>query len=140
MTTPGDPEVADALIDKISGEYRSTFENSDISGEKFTSIDSLTIARASKTEIRYNVVLNFFNGHSCGRSGIAGYARNGSFVSHTQTPNGDCYFEIIPTEKGISFADPSLVCRQVSCGMGKGFTFAQKLSSHDGIHHDDRKH
>ena len=38
-TTPGDPQVADALIEKISGEYRSTFENSDISGDEFTSPD-----------------------------------------------------------------------------------------------------
>lgn len=141
-TTPGDPRVADALIAKISGEYRSIFANRDISGDEFTSTDSLSIERASKTKIRYNVVLNFFNGHTCGRSGLAEYARNGRFVSHTRTPAGDCYFEIVPTEKGISFADPTLVCRQVSCGVrggfnGEGFTYAQRQSSHDANHHHD---
>lgn len=136
-TTPGDPVKADVLIDKISGVYRASFQNSDISGDQFTSTDSLTIQRASKTAIRYDVSLNFFNGHTCGRSGVAQYERNGSFVSHTRTSAGECYFEIIPTEKGVSFADPTLICRQEDCGMrggfnGEGFTYAQKQSAHDG--------
>jgi hypothetical protein len=144
LTSPGDPGKADALIDKISGEYRASFENMDISGGRFTSTDTLTIERLSKTSIRYSVSLNFFNGHTCSRSGVAEYKQNGSFVSHARTPMGECYFELIPTEKGISFWDPTLVCRQVSCGMrggydNEGFTFAQKQSSHDGIHHHDRK-
>lgn len=106
LTTPGDPGKADALIDKIAGEYRASFENMDISGDKFTSTDTLTIERRSKTSIRYSVSLNFFNGHSCGRSGVAEYKLNGSFVSHTHTPMGECYFEIIPTEKGYRFGIP----------------------------------
>jgi len=134
-TTPGDPGKADALIEKITGEYRASFENSDVSGAKFRSTDSMTIERISKTSIHYSVELNFYNGHSCGSSGVAEYERNGSFVSHTQRPEGECYLEIIPTEKGISFADPTGICRIESCGVrggfdGKGFTFAQKQSAH----------
>lgn len=133
-TAPGDPGKADTLIDKIMGEYRASVENGDVSGAKFTTTDSMTIERASKTSIRYSVNLSFYNGHSCSRTGVAAYGRNGSFVDHTRSHEGECYFEIIPTAKGISFADPGGICRLEDCGTrggfdGEGFTFAQNQSA-----------
>ena len=134
VTEPGDLQQAPRKIAAIAGHYRHTFQNGDIDGDKFRSTDTLRIAKASENSIRYSLNLTFYNGHECNRSGIATYKAGGMFVDQTvDTTDGKaCFFEVIPTAKGVSLGDPTGVCRQSDCGarggyLNESFSFSQRV-------------
>ncbi|MGH8819863.1 MAG: hypothetical protein ACREWJ_01030 [Rhodoferax sp.] len=134
VTEPGDPQQARQKIAAIAGHYRHSFQNGDIDGDKYTSTDTLHIARASENTIRYSLHLNFYNGHECNRSGIATYKAGGMFVDQTNDPTEAkaCFFEIIPAAHGVSLGDPTGVCRESDCGarggyVNESFSFRQRV-------------
>ena len=134
VTEPGDPQKARQTITAIAGHYRHSFQNGDIDGDKFRSTDTLHIAKASDNSIRYSLNLNFYNGHECTRSGVASFKAGGMFVDQTADPADGkaCFFEIIPTARGVRLGDPTGVCRESDCGARGGyvaasFSFSQRV-------------
>jgi hypothetical protein len=137
VTEPGDPAQAREKIAAIVGHYRRSFSNGDISGDEYTSTDTLHIARASDNAIRYSLDLSFYNGHECARSGVASYKAGGMFVDRTVDPaeGKACFFEIIPTAQGVRLGDPTGACRESDCGArggyrGESFSFKQRVEPH----------
>lgn len=137
VTEPGDPKRAERAIAAVAGIYRHSFANGDVQGDKFTSVDTLKIRRASADSIYYDVYLEFFNGHQCNRTGVAKYRINGSFVDQTQVelPSGPsklCAFEIIPNAGGVQLRDATGMCKMESCGERGGFN-GQGFASSDRV-------
>ncbi|UWZ86377.1 hypothetical protein [Occallatibacter riparius] len=62
----GDREEAAAKLGAIMGEYRHSFENGDVEGEKYRSTNVL-----SRFDSHYELALEFYNGHTCEREGNA---------------------------------------------------------------------
>lgn len=134
VTEPGDPAQARQKIAAIVGHYRHSFQNGDVSGDKYVTTDTLYITRASDNAIRYSLDLSFYNGHECSRDGVAVYKAGGMFVDHQVDPDVGraCYFEIIPTATGVRFGDPTGACRESDCGArggyrGESFSFKQRV-------------
>ena len=67
------------LIKKIEGVYKHRFENGLVSGEKYQSEDIVEVVRYSDDAIYFRASLQFYNGHTCGISGIAKFS-NDAFV------------------------------------------------------------
>jgi hypothetical protein len=65
--------AGDASVDigKIEGVYRDRHRSGDSSGARYMVTDVLEIVRVEKGVAYFSVELNFFNGHTCGLSGIA---------------------------------------------------------------------
>ena len=122
VTEPGNVQEAARKIASVSGYYRHSFKNGDVQGDTFQSTNKLWISKASDHAIRYLVNLEFYNGHSCSRSGEASYKRGGMFVDQEQDASGKmCVFELIPTASGLQLGDPTGVCRMSDCGARGGY-------------------
>ena len=136
-TDRGDPATASALAQKIAGKYRHSFANADVQGDHYRSTDTLTITPVGSASIHFDVLLNFYNGHTCSLSGGALYRKNGSFVSDADPKNHldnepVCHLGIKPTAKGVEFEDYTGGCKMIACGErggwnGAAFTFAERL-------------
>jgi len=138
VTAPGNPEEAAPKIVALAGSYRHTFTNGDVGGDHFQSTDTLTITKLSDSSLRYSLHLEFFNGHQCNREGVASYRKAGFFVDQTSldpdqaramfpagsTPPQLCIFEIIPTNGGVEFHDPTGICKMTDCAMRGGYNHA----------------
>ncbi len=141
-TQPGDLAEAKRKIAAITGSYRHTFRNGDVSGDTYWTTDTLEIQKASDHSILYSTELNFYNGHTCSRSGEAIYTSRGFFVDKKKNEMGDmCYFEIIPTATGVNFGDPTNKCRETDCGArggfgGTHFSFKRRISREGKVHLD----
>jgi len=55
----------------LSGRYTYNFRNGDISGDRFTSTDSVIIVPIDRGRAYFDMQLNFFNGHECSIGGMA---------------------------------------------------------------------
>lgn len=131
---PGNTQEAQQKIAAIAGHYRHSFKNGDVEGDTYTSTDTLRITKNSDDSIRYSLALSFYNGHECSRSGVAHYKAGGMFVDQTQEDPTEkaCFFEIIPTAKGVQLGDPTGACRETDCGarggyVNESFSFSQRL-------------
>jgi uncharacterized protein len=126
VTLPGDETEAAKQSEAINGRYVHSFSNGDVQGDTYRSKDTLNISRLSGDSISYSLDLNFFNGHSCSRKGVATYRKGGFFVEKSKgvTAEKTCYFEIIPTEDGVKLGDPTGACRETDCGARGGYTSA----------------
>ncbi|WP_058187444.1 hypothetical protein [Terracidiphilus gabretensis] len=133
VTEPGDSEEAKRAIDAIQGSYEHTFQNGDVSGDKYQSTDTLDIRRISDTSIHFDVHLEFYNGHECNREGTAIYRRAGLFAEQEKGDEGKlCVFEIIPSSKGVQLGDPTGACRLTDCGVRGGYNNAA-FSMHEKV-------
>ena len=108
VSEAGNPVEAAQKLDAIAGSYRRSFENGDLQGDNFLSTDTLRITRLPRNQLKYDVHLEFYNGHEC-----------------------NCVFELIPTAEGVKLSDPTGACREQDCGMrggynGAAFTSQQK--------------
>ncbi|WP_446742976.1 hypothetical protein [Silvibacterium acidisoli] len=126
VTLPGDEAEAAKQSEAINGRYVHSFRNGNVQGDAYRSTDTLNIARLSGDSISYSLELNFFNGHSCSRKGVATYRKGGFFVDKSKgvTAEKTCYFEVIPTENGVKLGDPTGACRETDCGARGGYTDA----------------
>jgi uncharacterized protein len=136
VTEAGNPQEAQQKIAAIAGHYRHSFKNGDVEGDTYTSTDTLRITKNSDDSIRYALALSFYNGHECNRSGVAHYKAGGMFVDQTldDTTEKACFFEIIPTAKGVQLGDPTGACRETDCGarggyINESFSFNQRVNS-----------
>lgn len=138
----GDPAEAKRKVAAITGSYRHTFRNGDMSGDTYWSTDTLEIQRASDHSILYSTELNFSNGHSCSKSGEAIYNSKGFFVDHGKNDIGEtCYFEVIPTATGVDFGDPTGQCKETNCGTrgsfhNTHFSFKRRIAREGKVHLD----
>lgn len=133
----GDPAEGGRMAAKIAGQYRHSFPNGDVQGDKFTSTDTLTIRPVGAASIHFEVELNFYNGHECSLSGGALYRKDGSFVFDDSARNAlantpACRLAIIPTGEGVRFQDITGGCKLNYCGErggwdGEGFTFKERI-------------
>jgi hypothetical protein len=125
VTEPGNADEAKRAIEAIEGNYRRSFANGDVQGDKFQSIDTLEIERVSDTSIHVDVHLEFYNGHECNHEGLASYRRAGIFVDQ-ERENQDklCVFEVVPTATGVQLEDPTGMCKLTDCGMRGGYNGA----------------
>ena len=63
--------AADVSIDALAGDYKKTFPNGTIDGNKYQSEDILEIVKVSPTAAYVRTHLEFFNGHVCNIWGVA---------------------------------------------------------------------
>lgn len=92
----GQPAAPKDHISAIEGVYKHRFQNGVIApgrapgeaDEPIESEDIIEIVRYDDTHVYLRAHLEFYNGHSCGVSGIAGY-ENGAFVFHDPEPSPD---------------------------------------------------
>jgi hypothetical protein len=56
---------------ELAGRYTHSFRNGLVSGESFTTTDTLVIVPTDARHAMFDINLNFFNGHVCSLSGIA---------------------------------------------------------------------
>lgn len=140
----GDPAEGGRLARKIAGSYRHAFQNGDVQGHSYRSIDRLVIEPVGAASIHFDADLNFSNGHVCSLSGGALYRQNGSFVFDDDPENQHldqqlCRLAIEPAANGVKFHDLTGGC-QLYCGTrgswdGAGFTFAQRVPAHSTRQH-----
>lgn len=118
VETKGDSEKGKAMIEKMEGVYKHRWMNEAIHENKFPVEDIFEFVRVSDTSAYVNIVLNFYNGHMCGFSGIAEYKKNGVFLTqHTDKDLGEnCTFIISLKGDVINFKDPDYKCSNFSCG------------------------
>jgi hypothetical protein len=84
--------------------------------------DVLEIVRVEKGVAYFSVELNFFNGHTCGLSGIA-VSEKGELVHRDNDeawPDEPCVFHLVPKWGRITFEDIHNHCRR-HCGARGGF-------------------
>lgn len=112
-----------ALIKNIEGVYKSRFENGLVSGETYQSEDIIEIVRYSPETIYFRVSLQFFNGHTCGLSGIAKYVDE-AFVYKSEVSSPEqraCTLKISAKKDVLHItdrvnADSASTCREY-CGI-----------------------
>jgi hypothetical protein len=85
-------QEAAQLMDKIAGVYKHRFMNAAYSpgapsgsGDPYQSENVIEIVPFDATHIYVRAELEFYNGHQCGISGMAGF-ENGKFVYHDPEP------------------------------------------------------
>lgn len=105
-----DPQAASRLIGEIEGVYKKRFTNAVIAGpgkpdETYVAEDVVEIVRYDDTHIYLRAHLEFYNGHSCGIYGIAGY-ENGRFVYREPRAKAEPF---PPCELSLSAAGDELV-------------------------------
>jgi hypothetical protein len=100
------PKSSD-LIRKIEGVYKHRFGNGLVSGEKYQSEDIVEIVGYSDDAIYFRASLQFYNGHSCGISGIAKFS-NDAFVYKSdmyQTEQKVCTLKISSNSGSLNITD-----------------------------------
>jgi hypothetical protein len=125
---PGVALAGDASVDiaRIEGAYRDRFRSGDSSGARYTVTNVLEIVRVEKDVAYFSVELNFFNGHTCGLSGIA-ESEKGALVHREHDdawPDEPCEFHLVPKRGRITFEDMHNHCRR-HCGARGGFGGAE---------------
>lgn len=55
----------------LAGRYTHSFRNGDVSGDSFTSTDTVLIVPTDASHAVFDIHLNFFNGHECSIGGVA---------------------------------------------------------------------
>ncbi|MBC3883267.1 hypothetical protein H8K35_18065 [Undibacterium sp. LX40W] len=95
------------LIRKIEGVYKHRFGNGLVSGEKYQSEDIVEIVSYSEDAIYFRASLQFYNGHTCGISGIAKFS-NDAFVYQSdkyQTEQKVCTLKISSNNGSLNLTD-----------------------------------
>jgi hypothetical protein len=136
-TERGDPVAGGRLAQKIAGRYRHRFGNADVQGHEYTSTDTMTLTPVGKASIKFDIELNFFNGHTCSISGGALFRKDGTFVfdDDPKTAGPDepvCRLAIVSTAKGIELKDLSDNACKNYCGArgnldGGSFKFTDRM-------------
>ncbi|MGZ4970683.1 MAG: hypothetical protein ACXV8O_19655 [Methylobacter sp.] len=103
-------DIASIRISKLEGVYKNRFTNMlyDGSGEKYTSEDIVEIVRYSGDEIYFRVELEFSNGHSCSKWGIAKYNNNTFTYKSSEKPiigTESCSLKISTDKKNLIITD-----------------------------------
>ncbi|GGC63934.1 hypothetical protein [Undibacterium terreum] len=119
---------AGKLIDDMQGVYKHRFTSGIISpgkapgeaDEKYEAEDIIEIVPYDASHIYLRAELQFYNGHSCSISGIAGY-ENGALVYHDpQKPlEGEphCTLKVELTDKNLRLSDRANPQAPASCRM-----------------------
>jgi len=126
LLTPGDPVKGSELIGRIEGVYKKRFKNKMADETEYTSENVLEIVRVSKDAVYFRTRLQFYNGASCGLSGLARYSIKGVLVFDDPKPPswpGDepCRLQIEETAKEVRMLDPGGPCARSHCGIRGGF-------------------
>jgi hypothetical protein len=126
LLTHGDPIQGSLLISRIEGVYKKRFKNKMADGTEYTSENVLEIVRVSKDTVYFRTRLQFYNGASCGLSGLARYSLKGVLVfkdpeSPPMASNGPCLLQFEETAKEVRILDPGGPCARLHCGIRGGF-------------------
>lgn len=104
-----------AAIAQIAGVYKHRFKNGIIAPGKapmeadtpYESEDIVEIVAVDPTHVYIRAELQFYNGHSCSISGVAG-AEGKAFVYHDPAPDYDgslCTLQLTATADGVEMTD-----------------------------------
>jgi hypothetical protein len=108
---------------KLTGMYRYSFKNGFAGGnkdEEYMATNILELVPYDKDSMYFRAKLSFFNGHTCGISGIA--ERDGARLTYYDTTDGNgCVLHVVPTLTSITLDDPTGQCRMMSCGARGGY-------------------
>jgi hypothetical protein len=113
-------------IKAVEGVYKQRFTNGIITpgkapGEADTYYEAeniLEIVRYDDKHIYIRVELQFYNGHTCSISGMAGH-ENGSFVYHDPAKAYDggqaCTLTVTPSDDAVSITDRPIPTSRATC-------------------------
>ena len=126
LLTPGNPIDGSKLIRRMEGVYNRKFQNTLASGEKYASENVLEIVRISDNAAYFRTHLEFYNGASCGLSGLARYSIKGILVFDDPEPpswadDTRCRLRFEETSDEIRLLDPDGSCARAHCGIRGGF-------------------
>lgn len=119
------------LASEIEGVYKHRFQNGKIvsgkapgeTDESYESEDIIELLAYDEANIYFRVGLQFYNGHVCSISGIAGY-ENGAFIYRdTEVPldgNSSCKLKISLTKTALQITDRETPDALSSCKMHCG--------------------
>lgn len=116
-----------AAMAQIAGVYKHRFQNGIITPGKapmeadtpYESEDIVEIVPYDATHLYFRAELQFYNGHSCSISGMAG-AEGKAFVYHDPTPTGadaSCTLTVTPQAGGVALSDRATPEAASSCSM-----------------------
>lgn len=105
-------------VSSLAGRYSKHFQNGMVDGSKFWSDDVVEIVPVDATHAYFRAELAFYNGHSCGISGIAKAVRD-ELVYREKQPAYDggptCRLTITSKGKSLLLDDGDGSC-QAYCG------------------------
>jgi hypothetical protein len=118
------PSYASELdISSIQGVYRNSFENGDITRQKFHGEDILEIVRITDKTAYIRTHLDFFNGHMCGIWGIADAV--GTSLVYSSKNIASCRLTISFSMTDVTLSDLDGKCRIETCGSRGGYENAK---------------
>jgi hypothetical protein len=115
--------AATALVDlnKVAGVYTDRFRNALVSGETYMDSNTLAIIPLTPERVFFSTDLHFYNGHTCGLSGIA-TIQGRELVFREKEPFADkrCVLRIQPGRTAIRMEDSDFSC-SAYCGVRGSF-------------------
>lgn len=114
---PGDPAAGKALLRKLAGTYRYSFDNGTVFGEKYRSTDKLVVRPIGDDAAFVSIHTEFFNGHECNNEGVARYKAFGGLVLPFEGESPACFltFRLDGEKIVVGFPNRS-GCGELSCG------------------------
>jgi hypothetical protein len=107
----------------LAGEFAVRRPNGDVSGARFTTIDSVTIVAADRRNAHVSMELSFFNGHMCSIDGMARMEGTRLVLRDPQAQSFDgqpCRLEIWRDGNRLRWDDGDGSCRS-NCGARGSF-------------------
>jgi hypothetical protein len=103
------PPDADRLITSLEGVYKRRFKSAMVTGpgqpdESYQAEDVIELVRHDRDHLYFRASLQFYNGHSCGLYGIAGF-EGGRLVYRTREPGETCTLSISATATDLVLTD-----------------------------------
>jgi len=143
LVAAGNPAKADELIAQIEGVYKTRFQNGSVDDSSYTSEDILEIVRVSPNTVYFRTHLEFYNGHTCDKYGLARFSQAGVFVFNDPAEPLEenaphCRLQFQVTQDGIRMLDRDSTCKE-DCGARGNFDGATfPRSSRRPIRYMDR--
>lgn len=109
----------------LAGRYSRTFLNGNVDGERYRTTDTLSIVAADRRHAYFDIELAFYNGHSCGLSGIATFEGRALVYREAVNRNeggGTCELRIWRDRGRLRWTDGETSSCRAYCGARGSFT------------------
>ena len=119
LLAPAGALAATSALDAMAGDYRRGFQNGNVFGDHYRSVDTLRIVKLSSDAAYVEAHLEFFNGHSCDIAGV-GRMEDSALVYRTDKTSevtaGSCVFGVRIARDAVFLSDDEDHCRAYYCG------------------------
>jgi len=121
LSVAAGPAAVPDPVRALAGRYSHHFVNGDVDGGAYWSDDVVEIVPVDPSHAYFRIELAFFNGHSCGLSGIA--RARGARLDYRVPPDGEpagCHMTLSHRRGRLNLDDHGGSCH-ASCGARGGY-------------------